>query len=57
MDQNGNLYKIEKNSLEPQGINPEIEYSQSNTEEQIYQLNNPRNMENNAKKKNIVFRP
>ena len=52
MDQNGNLYKIEKNSLEPQGINPEIEYSQSNTEEQIYQLNNPRNMENNAKKKN-----
>ena len=52
MDQNGNLYKIDKNSLEPQGINPEIEYSQSNTEEQIYQLNNPRNMENNAKKKN-----
>ena len=52
MDQNGNLYKIEKNSLETQGINPEIEYSQSNTEEQIYQLNNPRNMENNAKKKN-----
>ncbi len=52
MDQNGNLYKIEKNSLEPQGINPEIEYSQSNTEEQIYQLNNPRNMENDAKKKN-----
>ena len=52
MDQNGNLYKIEKNSLETQGINPEIEYSQSKTEEQIYQLNNPRNMENNAKKKN-----